>query len=459
MFWLSRSRSEDSLPFVTEAGASHSFGAVFCAADELYRGCTRGIALILCERSLETVVAYCGALRSEIVPLLLDAETGSETVDRFIDDYEVDYVLSKTPPINKGFASSGTFQGLNLYVRVERSRSAMNESLALLLPTSGSTGDPKCVRLSAMNMACATESINRYLGMTSERVAISSLPFHYTYGLSVLNCALASRSRIVLSAKSWLDREFWTLVEVEKVTDLSGVPFMFEILRRVRLSPEILNQLECVNQAGGRLAPKLVGYFVNFFRDAGIEYLTMYGQTEASPRVSYVPAANAPTKVGSVGIPIDIGSFRTSADDGKSEGELIYQGPNVCLGYAFDRKCLSKGDENKGVLYTGDIAVIDDDGFATIVGRKKRFVKIYGMAVNLDAIESIAKEVCDNCAVIGCDDTVLILQADNQEELRAHVLARVTFAASALKCKSVAEITLNASGKVDYQTLMAQHLK
>lgn len=312
------------------------------------------------------------------MPILVDASLSVDLINDIAGKYQVETILYSGVFESDAYFIDGEFGVFNVYSSKSPTDVLIHDQLKLVLPTSGSTGDPKCVRLHSENIDSCTKEIVRYLSLDKNRISISSLPFHYTYGLSVLHCALETRSKIVLTDLSIIDKEFWSLVERNQVTDFSGVPFMFEVLRRMKLTPKILKNFKCVTQAGGRLDKKHTAHFVNLFRENNISYFTMYGQTEASPRISYVPPDRALAKLGSVGIALSIGRLYTDAVDCVSEGELIYEGPNVCMGYAYSREDLSKPDSNKGILKTGDIATIDNEGFATIVGRKKRFVKVYG---------------------------------------------------------------------------------
>ena len=460
MFWSNRSQDNDDQIFIVDDARTYTFKEIFDFGDLIYSDISEGsVVVIESDRDLGTVCAYIGALRNNIIPLLIDSSLNNKSVADIANSYEAEFIISsKHRNIGEYKEFDNQFEKV-IHSRIEPSNVRVNKDLCMLMPTSGSTGEAKCVRTSRNNLSLATQSIVRYLTMDSSRVSISSLPLHYTYGLSVLNCALESRSKFVLTDKSWLERDFWKTVEVNKITDLSGVPFMFQTLRRIKLSDKILGSLVCVNQAGGKLEPALTKHFIDYFADKSINYFTMYGATEASPRISYVPYKKALEKLGTVGIPIDIGKFSTDASDGISEGELIYKGPNVCLGYAHNREDLSLDDENGQVLYTGDIGIIDNDGYATIIGRKKRFVKVFGMSVNLDAIESIAKSVVDNCVVVGKDDKVLVLITNDEvTSVKKKILENVTFSSTGLKVKKISEIYLNSSGKPDYPSMISKFL-
>lgn len=460
MFWLSRTPGIDNRAFIVDDEQSYSFHEIFKLGEAMLSDIPkRSVIIIEADRDLDTVCIYVGALRSAVVPLVIDANLNDEAVAGIANAFQAEFVFSSGSRELAGYKISGNACSKTVYSRNEKSHIDVYEELCLLLPTSGSTGEAKCVRTSYDNLSQATQSIVRYLEMDESRVSISSLPLHYTYGLSVLNCALESRSRFVLSDKSWVEREFWSAVEKQGVTDLSGVPFMFQTLRRMKLPETTLSQLKCVNQAGGRLEPALTEYFIDYFSAHDIAYFTMYGATEASPRISYVPHQRSKEKLGTVGIPIDIGKLSTDAADGVSEGELIYEGPNVCLGYGYNREDLALGDENNQLLRTGDIGFIDEDGYATIVGRKKRFVKVFGMSVNLDTIESMVRSVTDHSIVLGADDMVLVLITDGDPKaIKDKIVENVTFPSRGLKVNKVSEIYMNASGKPDYPRMSAEFL-
>lgn len=459
MFWESRDNQSDARPFLLSGSEVFSFSDLFKIGDDFFKANARGVCLIACDRNVETVAAYIGCLRQGIVPILVDAGLSVDLINNIADQYQVETILHPRPLKSNAYSNDGTFGVFNVFRSKNPTDILVNDQLTLVLPTSGSTGDPKCVRLNSVNIDSCTKEIVRYLNIDKDRISISSLPFHYTYGLSILHCALETRSKMVLTGLPLIDKEFWSLMEKNQVTDLSGVPFMFEVLRRITLSPKILKNLKCVTQAGGRLDTKYIDYFINLFGKKDISYFTMYGQTEASPRISYVPPERALTKLGSVGIALDIGRFYTDAVDAVSEGELIYEGPNVCMGYAFNREDLSKPDSNKGILKTGDIATIDNEGFATIVGRKKRFVKVYGSSVNLDDLESKLKAKSFDTAVIGRDDKIIVLTANHDTAgIKNYLHSFVNFPPRAIKIIEIDEIKYSGVGKPDYLFMAKEYL-
>ena len=300
-----------------------------------------------------------------------------------------------------------------------------------------------------------TTCIADYLGLDNQRRAVSLLPLQYSYGLSVLNATIEARGSFVITDLSPVTRDFWDLVLVRGVTDFSAVPFVFDTIKRMRFSQEILDQLKCVTQAGGHLSPVVTKHFRTLFTPHDISYFTMYGATEASPRIAYLHPDDAEAKHGSVGKPISIGTVTLDgADPDTSEGELFYHGPNVCMGYASARADLATGDEFDGTLRTGDMARLDDDGFIYITGRLKRFVKIHGVSVNLEHVEGVIRGGGFDCHLSGRENIIFVVsQQDYGEQILHFAKKRFTFHSSVWRSVVVDKIPRTSSDKVDYASL------
>lgn len=449
MFWRDRDEADDARIFLTTQDRTLSFAQVFDAGDALFKGCARGVVVILCDRSPETVIAYTGALRAGLAPFLVDGAAAPAAIARTIEAYRPAYLFSPTGAAPEGFAPQAKIGATGvLFTAMQAVETDLHPDLALLIPTSGSTGDPKSVRITGPNLQSCTDAICDYLAMTEDRVAVSLLPLHYSYGLSVLHNVMNVRGRIALTNLSVLDRSFFGFCEAQGVTDIAGVPFIFDILRRARLPEGLARALVCVTQAGGRLDPKVTKHFLERFAGTGTRYFTMYGQTEAAPRIAYVPPEAGLDKLGSVGVPISCGRAHI---DGEGEGELIYAGANVALGYAQSRADLARGDEFQGVLRTGDLATIDADGFITITGRLKRFVKLHGISVNLDHLESVLKSAGIDCMVVGRENRVTVCyRGCDFAEVSAAMARNFSFHPSTLALREVDPLPRTAAGKPDY---------
>lgn len=462
MFWKSRASRLDAKTFIIDKKKKYSFKQVFDFSDEYFETINiRSLVLIDAERDFETILAYIGCLRNNCVPLLVDSNLSKNSLLSLLNKYKPEYIFYKEDYKFRNYEFWKKKGNKFIFKIKKKTNLKLNEKLCILIPTSGSMGETKCVRISRENINSVTKSIAEYLKMDSQRTSISSLPLYYIYGLSVLNCSLESRSKFVINKSSWIERTFWDEVQYNKVTDLSGVPFMFQTLKRLKLNEKILSNLKCVNQAGGKLEPSLTEFFVKFFRSKHINFFTMYGATEASPRISYVPPEKAKEKIGTVGIPINIGKVYTDAKNKKGLGEIIYEGKNVCMGYALNRYDLSLDDINKGILKTGDIGYIDKDGYLTITGRRKRFIKVYGISVNLDRIEMELKKNFEDLAVIGKDDLVLILSANhsiNFTEIKNKLSNSINFPNRAIKVKLVNSISKNSSNKINYAKMIKKYL-
>lgn len=424
----------------------------------------RSLIFNLCSNTLGSLLGYVSALEHRNVPLMLDEHIALEVVNGFIDEYRPDYLWL---PVSRREDFAGTViyetEGYVLLRTGFNREYQLHDDLALLLTTSGSVGSPKFVRQSYKNIAANTASIVEYLHLDTAERAITSLPMNYTFGISVINSHLMVGATLVLSPYTIMQREFWTLMSEQKVTSLSGVPYTYEMLDKLRFMRRDLPDLHTLTQAGGKLSPELHQKFAEYAQAQGKNFVVMYGQTEATARMSYLPPELSLTKVGSMGIAVPGGKFSLIDADNQQiiepgvVGELVYEGDNVTLGYAQSRGDLAKGDEFGGRLLTGDMARFDEDGFFYVVGRKKRFLKIFGNRVNLDETERLIKShFCDlDCACAGQDDAMCIYVTNQQrlKEVQNFVAETSKINFVAFKVKYLAEIPKNEAGKTLYKEL------
>lgn len=373
----------------------------------------------LCRNDIDSLITYLACLKAQAPVVLLDANKDAETID-------------------------------NLRQIYKPGSTSCHPDLALCLTTSGSTGSPKFVRLTQKNILSNALSIADYLHIDEQERPITMLPMYYSYGLSIINSHLIKGATILLTDKTYAQREFWTFLKENNATSMSGVPYTWEMLRRLRFFRMNLPSVKTMTQAGGKLSQDIAKDYIDNAAAAGKRFIVMYGQTEATARMSYLPWESAQTKYASIGVAIPGGQF-SLADD----GELIYQGENVSMGYAECADDLQKGDENHGVLYTGDLARVDEDGYYYIIGRKKRFVKVWGNRCNLDAVEQIVKQIAKDCAVVGVDDkiTVFVTADGLANDIRSLLAAKTGLNPQAFEVRQIECIPVKDSGKVDYQTL------
>lgn len=462
-FFDSISAYGPSAALMTEGGEVVSYSDFTSGADKIGKAVDdRCIVFCGCSNNVESLAGYVGLLRRKAVPVLVNLSTNLSLLADLLKAYSPRYVYLPSSVVGgfPGWKSVSTYRQYSLLHAPHAIAYPLHPDLALLLTTSGSTGSPKLVRLSYGNIISNAVSIAEYLNITASDRPITTLPMSYTYGLSIINSHLLMGATILLSERPVLDRSFWQHLRNHGATTFGGVPYIYEMLKKLKFAQMELPTLRILTQAGGRLDPELTREFAKICLEKGIQFVVMYGQTEATARISYLAPEYALSKAGSIGVAIPGGELTLIDDKGEIiedcglPGELVYKGPNVMLGYADSYADLAKGDENKGVLKTGDLAKRDVDGFYYIVGRKKRFLKLFGNRVNLDEVENILKSAGFNCACTGRDDLMAIYTcADDVEAIREHILQHTTVNPNGFMVKRTQAIPRNESGKILYSAI------
>ncbi|MFI7117713.1 AMP-binding protein [Amycolatopsis sp. NPDC049868] len=418
---------------------------------------------------LPSVLNYLGAFEAGRAIALIDPALDADVLAGLIERFRPAAVLSAPDaPAPEGYGVSDGH-----WVRESAEGVEPHPHLAVLLPTSGSTGNPKLVRLSRGAIFANADAIAEVLGIDRHEIAPTSLPLHYSYGLSVLNSHLVRGATVVIEPSGVLGRGFWDAVNEHKVTSLAGVPYHYEMLRRLKFDPAKYPTLRTLTQAGGKLRDDLVAQFNDKIREAGGRMFVMYGQTEAAPRMTTVPAERLAEKLGSAGPALPGGAFAIRREDGsetthpKIVGEVVYRGPNVMMGYAEDEAGLAAGDEYGGVLATGDLGYLDEDGFLYITGRLKRIGKVFGNRVSLDDLEHAVRSASvgiDVVAAVPAGDKVVLFaelpEGDGAKAIckdAAKALSeRLHLHTSGFDVRPIDTVPLLASGKIDYRSLEAQ---
>ncbi|TXH93074.1 MAG: AMP-dependent synthetase [Rheinheimera sp.] len=413
----------------------------------------RSLLALCMETDLQTVCWYLAALQTGHPLILLDAALDADLLQALFACYRPNVIL----------------RGEVVTLQHE-DQLTLHADLALMLSTSGTTGSPKLVRLSRKNLQSNAEAIASYLQLDAAQTAITTMPLHYSYGLSILNSHLQAGARLVLTQHGLLSREFWQLVQQHQVTSLSGVPYIWQMLRKMRYERFNTDSVRYLTQAGGRLDNDSLQYFQQQTQAKQQQFIVMYGQTEATARIAYLPAELLAEKTGSIGRAIPGGKLWVRQADGQLtdqpdiEGELIYQGPNVMLGYAESLDELGFGDQCQGQLATGDIGYCDPDGCFYITGRAKRFIKMFGLRISLDMVDEVLARRGLDATSTGRDDKLTIFisagAAVEPAALTTELSALFKINANAIAVHQVAAIPRSTNGKVDGQAikaLMAQY--
>lgn len=431
----------------------------------------RCLVFSLCRNTIGSVVGYASFIEKRVVPVLLSAALERELLDNLLSIYKPSFIWVPEDMEGdfKDFENVYSFMDYVLLKTNYDESYPLNDELCLLLTTSGSTGSPKFVRQSYSNVLANAKSIAEYLELDSSEKPITTLPMNYTYGLSIINSHFLVGAELLVTDKGLMQKDFWTFFKSEGATSFGGVPYTYEMLDKLRFTRMDLPSLRYMTQAGGKLIVELHGKFADYAEKNGKKFIIMYGQCEATARMGYLPAEYAVSKCGSMGIAIPGGTFHLIDTDGKNittprvTGELVYEGPNVTLGYAEKGEDLALGDERGGILQTGDMAEFDEEGFYYIVGRKKRFLKVYGNRVNLDEVERMIKGHFDGIGVAcgGIDDHMYIFVTDEslKDEVKSFVAMKTGLNQVAFNPVVIDEIPKNDSGKVLYSALEKYYKK
>lgn len=459
-------RYSKNIAVITDKGEQLTYGELNAEAARFADAITeKGLLFCLCENRLGSLVGYVSCLEHHNPIVLLDGSKDITVLQNLMAIYQPEYVWISTDKIeNIGGNTIHQYESFSLQkMQYEEAvdKPDINPELALCLTTSGSTGSPKFVRLSSKNILANAESIAEYLEIDEHERPITTLPSYYSYGVSVINSHLIKGATILLTEGTVAQRDFWSFLKEQKATSISGVPYTYEMLKMLRFMRMDLPYLKTMTQAGGKLNKDIAKEYIEWAQSKEKRFFVMYGQTEATARMSYLPLEHALDKYASIGIAIPRGQFSLIDANGNTikepdvDGELIYEGPNVSLGYAECRADLAKGDENNGVLHTGDVARRDSDGYYYITGRMKRFVKVWGNRCNLDATEQLVKAITTSCACVGVDDKITIfVTVQGLESQIVNLLAEKTgFNSKAFEVRVIDAIPVKSSGKIDYPAM------
>lgn len=403
----------------------------------------RELIALVANSSLNFVVYYLALLRTQHVVFLIDPSLSDTEKHVLYEHYQVNAVITE-----------------QIIQQFSQIKHKLATELNVLLSTSGSTGSPKLVKLSKVNLAANCASICEFLQIKGSDVTMTFLPLSYSFGLSILHSHLACGATIVIQNESPMSANFWQLFKKFKVNSFYGVPFSFQLLIRLGLETLPLQQIRYMAQAGGKLPDKQWQTLADFTQANGVEFYIMYGQTEATARIAYLPAEYFTDNVGVIGQAIPntklylIDGLEREITEFNRPGELCVVGDNVFGGYATTIAELSSFSQNLP-LKTGDIAQRLESGFYQIVGRSKRICKLAGKRINLDEVQSWLSTVLGQEVI--CTGSEDAFNAYVSEHTNADIKKML---ADKLKCHSrlvsvahLKSIPRLSNGKVDYHAL------
>lgn len=443
------SDNADAIALVDSNGVEVSYRGLLRRADDylsLLAG-TRKLVFLEVENNTESIAAYLACLVGSH-PVYLFSKQDADLTRKLAARYRPNIIIRPTQGISESWCDD---------------HHHLHPDLSVLLSTSGSTGSPKFVKLSERNIVENAKSIADYLEIGRSERAITSLGFNYSYGMSVVNSHLFAGASILLSTASAADSGFWKNFELGGATSFAGVPYIFDLLERSGLPWYEARGLRYVTQAGGGLSSSLVRKFSALGRENGWRFYVMYGQTEASPRISYLPPHLAEQYPNCIGIPIPRGELSIVDDNGEViteidvAGQLAYRGPNVMMGYAESALELDN-DETPAQLLTGDIACVNAAGLYYIVGRSNRFVKPFGLRVNLDDLQRQLQVSYPGALCAGNDESILVALSDRNVtdlEIVEKLTSIVKLPTFVFKVIRIQDTPRLSNGKVDYQSILS----
>ena len=445
-----------------DSGYSVTYGEI-CSQIQAFAelALPRCVVFCLCENCAGSLIGYLAFENNHQVPLLLSSRLDKELRANLEQTYFPGYYWlpdALSHDVNGEVVYSA--YGYSL-VRTAYAPYPVHEELSLLLTTSGSTGSPKLVRHKYGNLEANAVNAAKAFSWTAEEVGICDLPMNYTMGLNVINSHLVCGASVLMTKANLMDPAFWDFIKLHKGTDFCGVPFSYEIMRRIGFDRMELPDLHTLAEGGGKLTDRMFQWLVQYCQTSGKRFCATFGTSETSARIAFLDPQFAAVKTGSIGKAIPGGELflidPAQDADGNETGELGYRGQNVTMGYAVCREDLQKGDEFCGEYHTGDIAKRDPEGFYYIIGRKGRFLKLFGLRVSLDETERILKTQFRHADIVCTGDdkqmTIYITDENLKDQVIPYISGKTNLHHSAFKVVTLDSIPRNEYGKVRFSEL------
>lgn len=422
----------------------------------------RELVFCLCDNKVGSLAGFLSLYDNKDVCLLLSSHIDRGLLDTLYTTYHPSYMWLPAELADE-FKYKCVYSNMGFALcQTGNVAPKMHADLSMLMTTSGTTGSPKLVRHKYGNIESNAKNVAEVFGWTPEDRGIIDLPMQYTMGLNVITSHLYAGATVLLVDASLVSPLYWKFIKEHKGTNFTGVPYSYEILSKLRFQRMDLPFLHTMAEGGGKLSDAQFEAFAKFAEEKGKRFFATFGTTETSARLAYLPPKDATTHIGSIGTAIPEGKLSLVDENGNeittpdTEGELRYDGPNVTMGYGTCVEDLLKGDEFCGTYYTGDIAKMDADGYFYIVGRKKRFLKLFGLRVSLDQSEKIIKEAFNiECACTGDDNQMRIFITEDslKEDVKKLISEKTGLMMKSFEVNVINEIPRFESGKINYKQL------
>lgn len=468
MFYNNFSRYGDKIALIEDSGLQITYCQLEDHCHQIGKKLKkRSLAFVICENSIGSLLGYLSLLSNNMVVALFDSKMDISLIHNLMETYHPKY-LYIPEKLSNDLISFQCLQKSYGYQLLETNYGEikLNDQLALLLTTSGSTGSSQLVRLSYDNLQNYTKDYAKALNLDETERPITTIPMSFTYGLAGINAHLYVGATILVTMKSFIEKSFWDFLSSESATSIAGVPYSYEMLKKINFFKMKLPSLRMLTECGGKLPDLLFQDLVDYADKNNKKFMVIYGQTEAC-LWSYLTLEDAIKKNGSMGTPFPGCDFSIVDDLGNhvktSEvGELICRNKYVALGYAETADDLQKGDSWNGEFRTGDYVKCDEDNFLYFISRKKRFVKVYGERVSLDSLENLLLKQYKGleCICTGNDDKIQIHLVSKdvyqEEELILYLSNKTKINSNVFKVNYIDEIPRTNNGKISYAKIKTQ---
>lgn len=454
MFLTNENINLDKEALIDDTGARISYGDLRMDCNLFEKSIIgRQIFLILADKSIETIRLYYACMANKMVVFLLNPESPQEYIQKYVEIYHPQYIFApKKIPVDSVLGEIQYASDKHVLYKTGFGKTKLYDDLALLLATSGSTGNPKTVRLSYTNLYDNAMAFVDAIDLKMTDRGLLTLPIFYTYGLAILHMHFLVGGTILISEKKLFDPLYENFMLREKVTNWHGVPYVYETFKKIGMFERIPTTLRLLTMGGGRTDVEFHQHMNEVFLKHGVRVYAMYGQTEGATILTKVPDWELLNPPGCIGVAC---KGMSASLDPKTH-ELCFRGSSVCLGYALDYRDLEKEDENKGFLRTGDLAEIQTNGMIFLTGRIKRIVKLRGIRINLEDIERDIERIYHT--PVACIDYKESLRAfvekecDNDSVLD-WIANQYKVSRRLLFIRQIGELPRNSVGKLDYYYL------
>ena len=412
----------------------------------------KNLILILTKNAIEPIAVYASLILKKQACFLVDSKTDINLLKNLIEKYKPSMIFGDKNYVIK-FKNYIKIYEINNYYLAESKNFEnykINKNIALLLSTSGSTASPKCVKISWSSLKHNTSQIQKVLKIKKEHRTITTLPFNYTYGLSVINTHLDKGASIVINNNKVFEIKFWEKIKKFSVNNFGGVAYMYEMMKRININLSFFKTIDYLTHAGGILDEKTWDYIL---RIAGkrIKFYNMYGAVEACSRISILDSKYSSIKKNSIGKGLP--GVKLFIKNKTNKGELIFSGKNIFSGYANSYKDL-RSLRNYKEYSTKDLAQRDKDGFYYIIGRKDRYIKILSNRIYLGDLENYFSNNFTKTVCVGKNNKLILFANLNYKEKIVKICEeKFNIFRNFIHFYSFADVRYTKNKKIDYNYL------